>query len=161
MNAITVIDIDKIYLDIRKGEYRYIGSGSGRRVYDLDNGYVAKLAKNRKGLAQNKAEYQISITDDSNLFAKIPKVSDEFGILIMEKAERIKGFEEVLNYFHVKNNRELFQLSEMNYILSKHNLLAADLRRSANWGVVHNRIVIIDYGYTQRVKNKYYSFLNF
>lgn len=36
--------------------YDLIGRGSGRAVFDLKDGSVLKLAYNRKGIAQNKAE---------------------------------------------------------------------------------------------------------
>ncbi|HHX11997.1 MAG TPA: hypothetical protein GX731_04185, partial [Clostridiales bacterium] len=48
-----IIDFDSIIMNIGKGNYQFIGSGSGRRVYDLGNGYVVKVAKNNRGIAQN------------------------------------------------------------------------------------------------------------
>ena len=47
-----VIKFNEIKLNITRGYYRYIGSGSGRQVFDLENGYVIKMAKNR-GVSQN------------------------------------------------------------------------------------------------------------
>lgn len=153
----VIIDFDRIVLNIRKRNYQYIGSGSGRSVFDLGNGYVVKVAKNNKGIAQNKAELQISSEDHTNIFAKTIKVSEDSRLLIMEKAVRIKDFSEVRKYFNVKSNRELFQLEEIQSIFPKHNLLLNDLYRTANWGMINNRPVIIDYGFTQRVKRMYYS----
>ncbi len=150
------INFDLIILNIRKGKYRCIGSGSGRRVFDLENGYVIKVAKNRKGIAQNEAEYQIAMTNHSNIFAKITHVSEDFMLLIMEKAERLYHFSYVLKYFNVRSNRELFQIEEFRTILKKHNLLSVDLCKRVNWGVINNCPVIIDYGFTWRVKRKYY-----
>ena len=42
-----IIAFSQIMLRIKRGYYRYIGSGSGRKVFDLGNGYVIKVAKNR------------------------------------------------------------------------------------------------------------------
>lgn len=152
------IDFDIMILNIRKGNYKCIGSGSGRRVFDLGNGYVVKVAKNMKGIAQNKAERHISLSDHSNIFAKTIHVSDDFRFLIMEKADRIRDFSGVRRYYNVKSNRELFQLQEIKSVCINHNLLLNDLYRTANWGMINNRPVIIDYGFTQSVRRNYYSF---
>ena len=151
------VDFEQINSDIRKGAYKYIGLGSGRYVFDLGNGYVAKVAKNRKGLAQNKAEYEIGSVDRSNIFAKILQVSDDFEILIMEKAEKIDNISEVWKYFNVTGSRELFRRKEFTDISYKYRLILQDLRRPANWGKINGRPVIIDYGFTVGVKRKYYS----
>lgn len=155
---IANINFDEIKYNLRKRMYRYIGSGSGRRVYDLGNGYIIKVAKNRKGIAQNQVEYDIALSDDSNLFAKIPNVSKDYSLLIMEKAERIKNFSYIFKYFNVKNYRQLFRLELIKYNLSKYNLVPQDLARSSNWGIINNRPVIVDYGFTFTVRRKYYLF---
>lgn len=151
------VDFDEIILNINRGNYHYIGSGSGRRVFDLDNGYVIKYAKNFKGIAQNKVEYQISSTESSELFAKITQISDDFRMVIMEKADRITNISVVWKYFNVENNLELFHLKELEEIAAKYNLLFVDLRRPINWGIVKDRPVIIDYGFTREVRRKYYT----
>lgn len=157
MNSFVIIDFDIVILNLRERRYRYIGSGSGRQVYDLGNGYVVKVAKNRKGIAQNKAEYEIALADDSNLFASIAQVSENYGLVIMEKAEPIYNFTKVLKYFNVRNTRAFLQLEEIRYIFTEYDLLQADLCRSVNWGIINNRPVIIDYGFTRYVRRKYYS----
>lgn len=156
MKAISEVDFDIIFSNVKEGTYRFIGSGSGRRVFDMGNGYVVKVAKNKKGIAQNEVEYQIASEDHSELFAKIPKVSKDFSLLIMEKADRLRNFSDIWKYFNVKNNRELFQLEEFNYIFPKYNLLPADLSSSVNWGTINGRPVIIDYGFTSYVRKRYY-----
>jgi len=150
------IDFEQIKSNIRHGAYKSIGSGSGRRVFDLDNGYVVKVAKNKKGLAQNEAEYQISSTSTSALFAKILQVSEDYRMLIMQKAETIKHISEVWEYFDVESNKELYNVGEIRYISSEYNLLMADLYRPVNWGRINSRPVIIDFGFTRRVRKKYY-----
>ena len=149
-------DFEQIKLNISSQTYKRIGSGSGRRVFDLGNGYVVKMAKNKRGFAQNEAEYQISSTDHSHLFAKISQVSEDFSLLIMEKAEKIEKFSEVLNYYHVKSNRQLFKIEGLNEISSKYNLVLPELCRPVNWGKIKERPVIVDYGFTWKVKKRYY-----
>ncbi len=149
-------DFGEIVSNLKKGSYKYLGTGSGRLVYDMGNGYVVKAAKNRKGVAQNRAEYAISQKDESRLFAKIPKVSESYDMVIMEKAEILGQFTEIFDYYKVKNYAELFRLPEFRKIIREYGLLEPDLRRIKNWGKIDDRPVIIDYGFTLRVRNNYY-----
>jgi len=142
--------------NIKLGYYRYIGSGSCRQVFDLNNGYVIKIAKNRAGIAQNKSEYKISSKDYSNLFAKVVQVSNDFTLLIMQKANKIYEISYVWNYFKISSKRELFNLKELQNIKNKYKLLLGDFARESSWGVINGRPVIIDYGFTRKVSEKYY-----
>ena len=151
------VDFKQIFLYITRGFYKCIGTGSGRTVFDLGNGYVVKVARNQKGIAQNKAEYKIALADDSGIFANIPIVSERFGFLIMEKADRIKNISYVWNYFNVKNNQELYKIQKLQDISSRYGLLFSDLGRAVNWGQINGKPVIIDYGYTQGVQRRYYT----
>lgn len=150
------VDFKQISLNIRRGAYKCIGIGSGRIVFDLGNGYVVKAAKNKRGIAQNEAEYKISLADDSDLFAKIPSASERFRLLIMDKADKIKDISYVWNYFNVRNNRELYQIKKLQDISSRYGLLLIDLGRSVNWGQINGKPVIIDYGFTKEVRIRYY-----
>lgn len=150
------VNFDKIATNIRLGNYRSLGSGSGRIVYDLGNGFVVKVAKNRKGIAQNNAEYQIYSNGKSELFAGITDATPDFYMIIMEKAEKCMHFSIVMRYFHATSKRELYNDPQFRKAVTKHNLLAADLLRSQNWGILRGRPVIIDYGFTQYVRRNYY-----
>ncbi len=149
------IDIEVIKTNLRLKSYPLIGVGSGRAVYDLNNGYVVKAAKNRKGIEQNKAEYQISEMNHQNIFAKVAAHSEDYRFLVMEKAQRISSFAEIWKYYNVKNNRQLFSSDEFRTILVKNDLLTADLYRLSSWGIINGRPVMIDYGFTKRVSKFY------
>ena len=154
-----MVDFDNITQNIKRGNYyTVIGSGSGRIVFDMGNGYVVKMAKNKKGIAQNKAEYQIATADHSDLFAKIVTVSEGYRYLIMEKAKQIRSIAEVWKYFHVNNNRELSRLDLFQNITQKYDLLMGDLYRKTSWGFVKEKLVIIDYGFTRETKKLYRFF---
>jgi len=146
----------QISRNISKGYYRYIGKGSGRIVYDLGNGQVVKYAKNIKGIAQNIEEYSIALLDDSGLFANVLKVSDDYRYLIMNKADRVKDISFVWKYFHVRSNKELYQVRKLKEITEKYNLLISDLGRAVNWGQINGKPMIIDYGFTRQVRSRYY-----
>lgn len=147
---------NQIIIGIRRGYYKYIGSGSCREVFDLGNGYVVKVAKNIAGIAQNESEYNISHYDNSGLFAKVIDVSDNFDLLIMEKAERIYNIFDLYRYFNVRNKRQLFRLRELRNISRNYDLILADLDRLSSWGMIDGRPVIIDYGFTEEVSERYY-----
>ena len=151
-----VSSFNQIKLNLRRGYYRQIGSGSSRDVFDLDNGYVIKVAKNRAGIAQNESECNISDLDNSDLFAKVIEVSNNFEFLIMEKADKIYYMSDVLKYFKVRSKRQLFKLKQLQNIKRNYNLLLADLERKSSWGMINGRPVIIDYGFTREVKERYY-----
>ena len=151
-----VIAFNQIMLNIRRGYYRYIGSGSSRQVFDLGNGYVIKVAKNRAGIAQNKSEYIISSNNYSNLFAKVVQASKDFKLLIMQKADKIYNISYVWEYFNVTSKWELFSSEELQNIARRYNLLLADFDRESSWGIINGRPVIVDYGLTREVKARYY-----
>lgn len=84
------IDIQYVLYGIKSGMYKYIGSGSARKVYDLNNGFVLKIARNIKGIAQNEAEFLIFNESKLDLLARVYFVSDDYKYLIMKKAKPIK-----------------------------------------------------------------------
>jgi len=147
----------EIKQNIHDGVYTYIGSGSGRQVFDIGNGYVAKAAKNRRGYAQNEVEYQISLIDSSGLFASVVDASPDLSIIIMEKADPINHLSTVLRYYRVKNNRQLYLIPQIRKAMIHHKLEFADMCRVQNWGMIGGRPVIVDYGFTKSVNRKYYK----
>lgn len=150
------VDFKLLETGLKNREYRYIAEGSGRRVFDLNNGYVVKVAKNPRGLAQNKAEFQISENSNTKIFSEVLAVSEDYRFLIMEKAERIRNIYYVMNYYKVKNARELYHLQELQEISREYDLVLKDLGRASNWGWIGDRPVIVDYGFTMEVRKKYY-----
>ena len=151
-----VSSFNQIKFNLRRGLYRNIGSGSSRNVFDLDNGYVIKVAKNKAGIAQNESEYNISKRDNSGLFAKVIEVSNNFEFLIMEKADRVYYISDVLEYFKVESKKQLVNLKELQEIKRKYNLLFGDLKKKSSWGMINGKPVIIDYGFTREVHDRYY-----
>lgn len=146
----------QIMFNLNQGYYNYIGSGSSREVFDLENGYVVKVAKNMAGIAQNQTEYAISYYDNSDLFAKVVQVSDNFYFLIMEKADKVDSISDVFKYFKVSGKKGLFHLKKLQNIKRKYNLVLGDFDRRSNWGIIKGRPVIIDYGFTREVSEIYY-----
>jgi hypothetical protein len=67
-----------------------LGAGSGRLVYIIDDETVLKLAKNNKGVAQNKAEIRQWNTND-HVTAKVYEYHKNFLWLEMERARKAKA----------------------------------------------------------------------
>lgn len=151
------INYNEIMFRIRNGMCMYIGSGSSRKVYDLGNGYVVKVAKNEAGIEQNRAEDYISRNDFSGIFAKVINVSNDYSMLIMKKAKRVKDISIIWNYFNVGNKDEFYQNITMQNIKNKYNLLLGDFEKASSWGIINGRPVIIDYGFTEYVERNYYN----
>ena len=152
-----IVDIFKIEEDIKNKKYRYIGQGSSRKVFDMRNGYVVKIARNNAGIAQNNAEYKIYNRDDSKIFAKVLGVSEDYRYLIMEKAKAIRDYNIILEYFDVNYKGDLKSVVIIVKIMNKHSLLWGDIKKKSSWGIIGDRLVMIDYGFTYNIKKQYYQ----
>ena len=64
-------------LQYANGLLRKISSGSARVVYQVDSEKVIKIAKNKKGLAQNNIESDWSLQRSSSIVAKIFEIGEE------------------------------------------------------------------------------------
>lgn len=146
-----------IMFSINRGMYKYIGGGSSRKVFDLNNGYVIKIAKNEAGIGQNKTEVNISKKDKSGLFAKVIKKSSDYEFIVMRKANKIKDISFVWRYFGVNDEKEFLNIFEVQYLREKYKLLFGDINKASSWGMVNKTPVLIDYGFTEKIKDKYYN----
>lgn len=151
-----IFDFEGIKRNIRQHSYRSLGTGSGRQIYDLGNGYVVKVARNRKGIAQNRAEFQIYKSWGNELFAPVVAASPSLNMIIMERANRLSNLSSVWRYFGVRNNYELKHIPQIHSAIEKNNLVFSDLRRPSSWGTIKGRPVIIDFGLTRLVHKQYY-----
>ena len=144
---------------------KYIAQGSSRRVYDLPDGkHVLKLAKNKKGIAQNEEEYDIG-SYPIDIIAKVnytDMLDDNILFVVMEKAEKIseqdflklsgfrldefndicnsKGEYEIFNKFDkYKLDNEIkqsFRDNVLDYIVSSGLDVYGDLKVLNHWGKV-------------------------
>ncbi|WP_455715897.1 hypothetical protein [Anaerosporobacter sp.] len=145
-----IIDFEVIKKELRHGTYIYIGSGSSRSVFDLNNGYVVKAAINRGGIYQNKVEYNVYNQEHTALFAPILTMSEDAMFLIMKKGEKLLSLSQVIQYYDVRDMRQLVERPYFVDIRRKYGLARGDLVRRSSWGIVDEVPVLIDYGYTGR-----------
>lgn len=159
-----------------------ISSGSSRIAYKIDETRVLKLAKNKKGIAQNFAE--IDQKDDyvASVYAEVFECDEEEGKwVIMELARKLtearfqeitgetwKDFTRALNSYSRTSTtpNDLDRLWENEDIYPFFQYVGdfdppiGDLLRLSTYGVVnhdgHDTIVIIDFGLTHEVYDGYY-----
>jgi len=86
------------YCDAR---LKKMASGSSRIVYEVDNEKVLKLAKNKKGLAQNECEANNTYLVKLGIAAEVFEFDDEnYTFIEMEKAVKAKpsDFKRIIGY---------------------------------------------------------------
>lgn len=76
---------------------KQIGSGSSRIVFQIDDEKVLKLAKNRKGLAQNEYEYDNYYACDDDVLPRCYECADDYSWIVSEYVlpARVKDFKVV------------------------------------------------------------------
>lgn len=180
INEQIISEEDKVILQLNKFKERkdftnkkftLIGKGSARLVYDINNEYVLKLAKNNKGIAQNKVEINISKSNKYNdIIAKVVEFNDNGNYLIQQKAKSISDdrFEELtgLQYqgflYYLRFNKEwsgenrvLFDT--VSSLIDEFDLDRFDVASESSWGEINGRVVLIDYGLDKNVAKKHYG----
>lgn len=149
-------DMKEIREGIKEGLYENIGNGTGRSVYDIGNGIVAKNARNIKGVAQNLTEYDIYFRSHSTIFAKVYHLTNDGEILLMEKAKPLEDINTLLEYFHACCKKQLVYVDPIRYLSYRYKLIPADLCKPGSWGETEDGLVLIDYGFTTWVSKKFY-----
>lgn len=81
---------DKIF-DLLFSRYYKVGSGSSRRVFALDKNIVIKMAKDRRGMAQNLVELRVFEKTPERV-AKIKWYHPKGYYLIVERCRSLKRF---------------------------------------------------------------------
>lgn len=151
-------NFDELHSEVKNGTFQLIGTGSSRRVYDLGNEHVLKVAKDIRGIHQNTAEHKIYQLQKSNMFAEILAVSEDYRFLVMPKATKINNMSIVYNFYKVKDFKRLFKLHSLDEDIKLNKLGKGDLRRATSWGIINEVPLIIDYGLTHSIYYKYYKY---
>jgi hypothetical protein len=161
---------------------KHISSGSSRIVYRTKDGTIIKLAKNDKGIAQNKAEANPKMK--SKYLNKILGHAQKYSWIQTHFLEKIteKKFKEMtgieFNDFgdsiryglkNVSGNTDKDKPScfdevsksgmykELKQVGEKFKLMPGDLARISSWGSKDNCPVLIDTGLTKDVYDDFYD----
>lgn len=162
-----------------------ISSGSSRIVYKIDNDKVIKLAKNKKGLAQNEVEFENS-TDYmiNDLFPKVYDKEENFlwiesqycKKLNVKRFKEITGlsFKEYSSYLNDSYNRTILhnntksiipdEIWENEYFYTindymiNYEIPVGDLVRLSSYGETSDGdILLVDNGLTKGVYDNHYK----
>lgn len=151
-----------------------LGQGSSRAAYLLSSRHALKIAVNKRGLAQNKAELSVYTNPQTKpMIASIRDYEDtEYRWLIADVVRPIETeqeFEDITgiqweNFLDSLIDDDVTQtpLSRITRAtMDSNDLVSADIQVLDHWGkTADGRIVLLDYGYTDEVYNKYYKGLN-
>ena len=163
-----------------------LSSGSSRIVFKIDDEKALKLAKNKKGLAQNRVEDEYSRDHYINgLFADVYDVHPEFHWIEMELANKLsygrfkaltgvdfKDFANAIQYydksrgsgynpFPKPENYDDYWEDEFVYevfqYIGNYDVPSGDIARISSWGDFGDEVKLIDYGLDNDVSSEYYS----
>lgn len=157
-----------------------LSSGSSRIVFILPDETILKLAKNDRGIAQNKVESNPKMTSKflNKILGKAKNhswINTNFLDKIKEKEfEKMtdinfKDFGEAIKYglknvseskkskpkcFDHVSKSEVYK--ELERLGDKFDLMPGDLARISSWGMKDNHPVLIDAGLTKEIFDEYY-----
>lgn len=177
-------ELSKIKTFKKRKEYlksnNEIGKGTGRIVYDISDGKVIKLAKNKKGIAQNLVESNPKIQEKySNVVATIFDFDKDGKWIIQEKAEPI-NMKDISMYLGGENDDSQaegffywlrgFGGSDMDYfymnipfakkcyeLVNEFELDRFDVSDISSWGKINGKPVLVDYGLDKNVAKNLYQ----
>lgn len=160
----------------------HLSSGSSRIVYLTSKKTIIKLAKNDKGIAQNKAESNsemkskflnetISHAKDyswmethflekitAKEFEKMTDLNfDDFGEAIRYGLKQVSGNTDKGKPKHFDEIAKSEIYKELKKIGDKFKLMPGDLARISSWGTKDGRPVLIDAGLTKDIFSKFYE----
>lgn len=154
------------------------GEGSSRKIYSNKKikGIILKYAYNKKGLEQNATEYNI-YTNLKNKYGHIlrPILACSKKIVIAKKAlplesllqQTLRPFEydEIIYFsiFDILKEKKVQAILSLNYLdiykfknevkklILESDLLEEDIKRVNSWGLINDKLVLIDYGCTNNI----------
>lgn len=161
---------------------RHLSSGSSRIVYLTPDKTIVKLAKNDKGIAQNKAECNPKMK--SKFLNQVIKYAGNFSWMETHYLEKITGkefeemtdipfvdFDEAIRFglkdvsgnsslakpknFEKVSKTEIYK--EMKRIGEQFKLMPGDIARISSWGTKDGHPVLIDAGLTADIFAKFYE----
>ena len=151
--------------------FKCIGKGTGRYVYSLNDKYVLKLAKNKKGIAQNLVEINIHKTRNyDDITANIIEYDINGVYTIQEKAHiitedkfkditrmQLRGFLYYLRHNMKWDGHNHIFYDKVNSLIKKFDLDRFDVTNESSWGIINNNVVLVDYGLNLDIARNLYG----
>lgn len=181
LTELSKLDTFKDRVDYAEKHLKHLSSGSSRVIYVTPNDEVLKLAKNERGIAQNKVEanpqmkskfINETLKADKNGIWKISPFLDKITEKEFEEMVHVpfKEFGEAISYglkdvsgnshekpkgFEEVAKTDLYK--ELAKIGKEFKLLGGDLARISSWGTKDNLPVLLDAGLTKDIYDEFYN----
>lgn len=172
-------DFDK-RISVAEEKLDRIGEGSSRVVFLLSDDLILKIAKDVKGLAQNKEETKPEL--QTKITNKVIASDSEGKWIIQRFANKInkKRFEEITGvsfddlgktlYYKFNNESDNWKkpkdynlviespiFNELMSLVACNDLQIGDLTRIESWGEIDGSPVILDFGLSRDIYDKFYG----
>lgn len=175
LNKLSKIETYKDRIAFAEKHFEHLSSGSSRIIYLTDDKQVLKLAKNDRGIAQNKVEAKVKSKYVNKTTKHDPdgiwKLSPYCDKITEKEFETITGvpfkeFSEAVDHGVSKDKKKPKHFDtiskssiykEMLRLNKEYKLLPGDLTRISSWGKCDGVPVLLDAGLTREVYDDFYT----
>lgn len=167
-------------VDFAKEHWKFLGEGSSRTAFEIDENLIIKIAHNDKGIAQNKVEMDPKAQRPCTLPMVMADAEGKWIILkntkpLKEKDFKAKigiGFTQFMNALFYKFNNESDQWSPprdyeeieklplfncLSDLIFKTDQQIGDIDKISSWRELDGEPVLADYGLSRDVFRSYYK----
>lgn len=181
LKNLSSLNTFKARIEYAEGNLERLSSGSSRVVFETNDGFILKLAKNEKGIAQNGVEGNPKIKS-KHVNGAIKTDQDDKWILA-DKAEKIneeefkdltgldfEDFEESIRFAlkkisgSDKEKPKCFEKVKSNDFFQdiyetglEFDLIPGDLAKISSFKKIKDRVVLVDAGLTREIFEEFYE----
>lgn len=181
LKKLSGFDTFKDRVDYAEDNIEHLSSGSSRVIYVLPDKTVLKLAKNERGIAQNKVEanpemkskfINKTLKADKNGYWKtspfLEKITEkEFeeitGISFKDFGDAISyGLKDISEDKDAKKPKNMEKIKKLDLyqdlvkLGKRYRLMPGDMARISSWGKVDNHPTLLDAGLTKDIYKEFY-----
>jgi hypothetical protein len=182
LENISALKTFRARIEYSERNMKRLSSGSSRMVFETSDGYIIKLAKNEKGLAQNGVESNSSMrskyvngalkSDPDDIWILTEKAdklsSEEFedltGMSFEDFSEAIMyGLRNLSKSTSSKKPKNFDKISKNEFYKdiyragSEYNLIPGDLSRISSFKKIKDRVVLVDSGLSREIYDEFYE----
>ncbi len=174
LKELSALETYKERVAFAEKHFEHLSSGSSRIIYLTDDKQVLKVAKNDRGIAQNKVEVKVhspnvnkTTKSDKDGIWKLSPYCDKITEKEFEKLTGVafKDFGEAVghginddkkpkNFDKIAKSAIYKEVIRLN---KEYKLLPGDMVRISSWGECDGKPVLLDAGLTRDVYDRYYT----
>lgn len=142
-----------------KKKFHFLGEGIARKVFELDDKFVIKVAKNEDGYHQNFVERYIYASCTPELKRYLcPIIYSDDRIIIMAKAQpynKIIGKHDFVDPRKFRSEKNVVE--DLKKLIAQYHLFEEDIFAARSWGLINNKFYLIDFGCTSDYGDTFYD----